>query len=192
MAATSDYFHNIIMEEKSKCVLDFVDSKTLDEIIRFCYVGKIQLSVHNLKAIIVAAHKLKLEKLKMMCSDYLDSIDDDKSLQFALVAEKCGLKVSKGLAKKLFANNCSKIFASEQFKQWNQSQFDDFVKNLLKKNLFTDLLEQIQSNEYSIMTTPIFSKDLFQAIFKSFVCYRKNIESRENSFKRLLIYISFI
>lgn len=171
MAATSDYFQNILLKEESSCVLDFIDSETLDDIIRFCYFGEIRLSAHNLETIIVAAHELKMETLKLMCSDFLESsMDIDDSLRCALVAEKCELKASKELAKKFFATNCSKICELKEFHSWSESQFDDFVKNLSKNDrLFKDLMRQIQPNENNATTPLVFSKDLFQAIFKSFV-----------------------
>lgn len=186
MAATSEYFHNILLKEESSCVLGFVDSETLDEIIRFCYFGEIRLSLHNVESIIVAAHKLKMETLKLMCSDYLEtSLDVDNSLRCALIAEKCELKASKELAQKFLATNCSEL---KEFHSWTEPQFNDFINNLSKNDrLFKDLMKQIQSNGDSATTSLIFSTDLFQAIFKSFVSkifQIPNLFSEKNFLKR--------
>lgn len=176
MAATSEYFQNVLLKEESSCILDFIDSETLDDVIRFCYFGEIRLSSHNLEAIIIAAHELKIETLKLMCSDFLESsLDADDSLRCALVAEKCELKASKELAKKFFTANCTKLCELKEFRSWRESQFDDFVGNLLKKDrLFKNIMKQIQSNEHTATTPLVFSKDLFQAIFKSFVSNTRN------------------
>lgn len=178
MAATSEYFQDILLKEESSCILDFIDSETLDDVIRFCYFGEIRLNSRNLEAIIIAAHELKIEALKLMCSDFLESsLDADDSLRCALVAEKCELKASKELAKKFFAVNCTKICELKEFHNWRESQFDDFVQNLLKHDrLFKKLMNQIQSNEHTATTSLVFSKDLFQAIFKSFVSARNRSE----------------
>ncbi|XP_055296720.1 uncharacterized protein LOC129565647 [Sitodiplosis mosellana] len=111
-----------------------------------------------------------METLKLMCSDFLESsLDVDNSLRCALVAEKCELKASKELAKKFFAASCSKICELKEFHSWRESQFDDFVKNLSKNDrLFKDLMRKIQTNEHIATTPLVFSKDLFQAISKSF------------------------
>lgn len=173
MAAASDYFHDIVSKEESNCLLDFIDSTTLHEIIRFCYFGEIQLSLHNVEAIIIASHKLKLDTLKLMCSDFLESLDVDNSLRCVLVAEKCELKASKELAQKFLSANCSKICELKEH-SWTDVQFDDFLGDLSKNSrLFKDLMKQIETNGNSTTTPLVFSKDLFQAIFKSFVSYLK-------------------
>lgn len=171
MATTSEYFQNVLLKEESSCILEFIDSETLDDVIRFCYFGEIRLNLRNLEAIIIAAHELKMETLKLMCSDFLEStLDGDDSLRCALIAEKCELKASKELAQKFFAANCTKICELKEFHSWRECQFDDFVQNLWKNDrLFKNIMKRIQLNEHTTTTPLVFSKDLSQAIFKSFV-----------------------
>lgn len=171
LAAASEYFHNILLKNIRIFILDCVESVTLKEIVRFFYLGEIRPTATNIEPVIEAAHELKVESLKVICSEFLEkSLDDGNCLRYALLAEKCGLKSSKELAQKFLATNCTKICKLKAFHSWSESQFDDIVKQLLKNDeLYENLLKQMESNRHCATLLQLLSNDLFQAIFRSFV-----------------------
>lgn len=171
LAAASDFFHNILLKNITIFILDCVESVTLKKIVRFFYLGEIRLTAANIEPVIEAAHELKIESLKVICSEFLEkSLDDGNCLRYALLAEKCGLKSSKELAQKFLATNCTRICKLKVFHSWSESQFDDVVKQLLKNDeLYENLIKQMESNGHSATMLQLLSNDLFQAIFRSFV-----------------------
>lgn len=153
-------------------MLKNVDSMALEQIIRFCYLGDVQLSVENIEAISLAAHELKLESIKLKCNDFLASTQNTENyFQYALLADKCKLPTSKEFAEKFFENNCTKVCELKQINQWSELQFDSFMETLskIKDGLFDDLMKKIQSNKNSSLLAQLFSEDIFQAVFRSFV-----------------------
>lgn len=173
--ASSEYFENVLLDGETSRQLDFVDSKILEDIIRFCYIGQIRLTPVTIEAVLLAANKLRMKSLKSVCSQFFEStLDVDNCLHYALMAEKCGLNSSKELAQKFFANNCSRICKFKEFSRWNTLKIDEFIGSLTKEqsSLFDDLIKQIQSNENKSLLPEMFFKDLFPAIFRTFVSVR--------------------
>lgn len=172
LASACDYFQSVILEHGNSYTLKCVDSVTLVEVIRFCYLGEVRMSLDNVETIALAAHELKLESLKLKCSDFLEStLNSENYLQYALLADKCKLRASKEFAEKFFENNCTRICELKQINQWSTLQFDSFIEDLakIKDGLFDELMKKVRSNENSALLTQLFSKDILQAIFRSFV-----------------------
>lgn len=172
LAASSEYFQTFLLKNGSSHQLDFVEAEILSEVIRFCYLGEIRLTSVNVEAVLLAAHRLGIKRLELLCGQYFEStLDVENCLRYALIAEKCGLKSSKDLAQTFFANNCSKICKLRNFKEWNALNLDGLAGGLLdgEIGLFNDLMKQIQLSKYKSYLPELLSKDLFPAIFRSFV-----------------------
>lgn len=175
LAAASEFFKTtILVENENNYMFENIDAKTLEEVIRFCYLGEIRLSASNIASVILAAHELKINALKTICSNFLDmTLNSENCLRYAWIAEKYELSASKELANKFFTNNCSKICELKEFQNWNEPQFDEFIESLpkLQDGIFNVLMKEVQTSDFSRSLPRMFSKDLFQAIFRSFVSF---------------------
>lgn len=173
LAAASDYFEFIFSHHDKSVHLDFVDSKTLEAIISFCYTGQLELNPENIGSISIAAHELKMLQLKSACSQFIESTATaENSLQYALIAEKCGFGAAKELIQKFLTENCANICKSTDTNVMNTSHMSDIAQNLCENNseVFEDVIKSVKSindDNSSLLS------DAYRAIYKSFVSFCK-------------------
>lgn len=169
LAAASEYFYNIFSNDTTSHHLNFVGSETLDKIIRFCYTGEMDLSSESIGHIVNVAHELQMHQLKSVCNQFLETTSNSENcLQYALIAERFGLKSSKELAKKMLAENCHKICRSNELQSRDAKQIDDVIENLCKNQCetFEMLINSLDSGDGENNSLLLY---LHQAIYRSFV-----------------------
>lgn len=180
LAAASDYFQFIFSHHDKSVHLDFVDSKNLEAIIDFCYTGQVELNPENIECMSIAAHELKMLQLKSACSQYIEStVTVENSLQYALIAEKCGFGAAKELTQKFLTENCANICESNDMNAKNTTHFSDIAQNLCENNceVFEDVIKSVKSitdGNSSLLS------DAYLAVYKSFVSVTSKFSLKEN------------
>lgn len=169
LAATSEYLYNIFLNAEHEYHLEFVESNTLGEIIRFCYSGELKLCPENIQAIMYAANDLGMERLKIVCNEFLESATDTEHLlQYAIIAEKCGLNSAKELARKFVLSSCNKIYEASELSHLNTINLNDAVVNLCSNQteIFGNLMQSLNFN--SLESKPLLLNS-YQAVYQLFV-----------------------
>lgn len=161
--------NNIFLNAEREYHLDFVESNILGEVIRFCYTGEINLSPDNIQAITYAANDLGMERLKMVCNEFLESsTNTEHLLQYAIIAEKCGLKSAKELARKFVLSSCNKIYEAKELSHLNTINLNDAVVNLCSNQteIFGNLMQSLNFNSFESKSLLLNS---YQAVYQLFV-----------------------
>lgn len=191
LTAASDYFNSIFSKHETEFHLNFVESETLDKIIRFCYIGQINLTLESIEHIVNIAHELRMHQLKSVCGEFLEKTSiSENCLKYALISERCGLTSSNRLAKKFLADNCDKIRKSNQVRSLSSTHIDSVIENLCKNQceIFDILIDSLNSggseNNSLLM-------NLYQAIYRSFVGYFV-LHSSLNFPKKFVLKYSFV
>lgn len=146
---------------------DFVESDTLVEVIQFCYTGEIKLNSDNIQTITYAANDLGMERLKMICNQFLESATENL-IQYAIIAEKCGLNSANELAKKFIHHSCNKIYKANEQNYLNNSTLSDEIVSLCanQSGMFANLVQSLNFNSFESKSLLMNS---YQAIYQLFV-----------------------
>lgn len=189
LAATSDYFHNIIAKGETTHHIDFAASETLEHIIRYCYTGQIELNSENIQSIALVSNEFKMQQLVEFCNQYLESTSDTSNyLKYAIIAERCGLKSSNEFAEKFVLYNCSKMCDVGNLGHLPSKQLTEAVANLCNDDfeLFANLMKTLDfnSDESSFLLL-----NSYQAVYRTFVRILTVDISLQISFKFVFVLV---
>lgn len=168
----SDLFDDDSLTYMTSHQLDNIDSKALEQTIRYCYTGQIHLTANNIEAMIGAADELKINHLKLACGQFLDAtLNVDNCLRYALIAEKYELKSSTELAHSFFKNYCAKLSKSNKLLHSTAFQMDEFIEKLMNNQVpaFVELMRDIKLNGQNALLPENFLRNSLPALFRSFV-----------------------
>lgn len=109
--------------------LAHIDGSTLQALIRFCYLGKIEIS-NNVEELLAAASSMELVQLEWLCERHcLKLLSRDNCLRFWMLADRFSLNLLKTNAYKAALDYFTLIVAGMQFVQ---------LTNVLLQQLLTD------------------------------------------------------
>lgn len=167
LAASSDYFYSLFSNKEKDHHFEFLDSAALERVIRFCYTGQIELSSENIENIANAAHQFGMQHLKSVCGEFIETTADASNcLQYALIAERCGLRSSKELAQQFLAQTCANI--SKNVSPKNAVHLNDVATKLCQND--SEIFEKIMKTMESINgADSSLLLDAYQAIYRTFV-----------------------
>ncbi|XP_055297308.1 uncharacterized protein LOC129565946 [Sitodiplosis mosellana] len=166
LAAASDYFNSLLSNHQKDYSFDSLDFASLERIIRFCYTGEIELSSENIEKMANASHELRIPHLKAVCSQFIEkTADATNCLQYALIADRCGLRLSKELAEQFLAVNCANI--SKDMSPRNAVHVNDVATNLSnnESKIFENVMKSVESISGADSTLLL---NAYQAIYRSF------------------------
>lgn len=167
LAAASEFFNNLLSNHQRDHQFDFLDSTTLEKIIQLCYTGEIELSEENIGKIASASHELKIPHLKAVCGQFIEkTADADNCLLYALIADRCDLKLSKELAEQFLVLNCARI--TKDMSPRNAIHLNAVASNLSKNEseIFGNVMRSVESISGADNTLLL---NACQAIYRSFV-----------------------
>lgn len=167
LAAASDYFNSLLSNHQKDHQFDWLDSSTLEKIVQFCYTGEIELCSVNIEKIANASLELRMPLLKTVCGQFIEkTADATNCLQYALIADRCGLRLSKELAEQFLALNCENI--SKDMSPRNATHINNVATNL--SNNESEIFENVMKSVESISgTDSSLLLNTYQAIYRSFV-----------------------
>lgn len=173
LAAASDHFNSLLSNHQKDYQFETLESTILERIIGFCYTGEIELSSENVEKIANASHELGMPYLKAACGQFIEkTANTGNCLQYALIADKCGLPVSKNLADQFLAVNCENI--SKDMSPKDAVHISDVAENLSKNE--SEIFENIMKSVESISgADSLLLLNAYQAIYRSFVSLKMKI-----------------
>lgn len=116
-----------------------------------------------------ASHELKIPLLKTVCSQFIEkTANSGNYLQYALIADRCGLRLSKELGEQFLAANCANI--SKDMSPRNAVHINDVASNLSKNEseIFENIMKSVESISGAESTLLLNS---YQALYRSFVSF---------------------
>lgn len=182
LAAASEFFDNLLSNHQRDHQFDFLESSTVEKIIQFCYTGEIELFEENVEKIASASHELKIPHLKSVCGQFIEkTADADNCLLYALIADRCGLKLSKELAEQFLVMNCARI--TKDMSPRNAIHMNAVASNLSKNEseIFENVMRSVESISGADNTLLL---NACQAIYRSFVSLKK----KKYFWKKFLIF----
>lgn len=193
MAASSDYFFEKLSEPHDDSLSKYgvdddpfhveIDSKTVEQIISFCYSGSIELAADTLDDILAGAKELGISALMTPCSGLLEEIlNESNCLQMLQMAEEYELNSLQDKALILINAKLPVICKSFEFyhmdvvsvrrlfqhlSRFRQGAFDDLLKSLdpVDSEFITWIPELFVDGSSEALVRSAVSLTLFRILF---------------------------
>ena len=121
LSAKSTYFRAMCASGVKEAVLGGSitkeeDGNTLDIVIRYMYLGKSNITVHNVEHVALAADFLGHEELKRECENILlDNLDVSKLMSYHKLSQKAEMSILKAACIQLSKDKFTEVIGSEWF-----------------------------------------------------------------------------
>lgn len=201
MAASSDYFYEMTSKSKNDSLSEFVviedpyqvdmASKTVEQIISYCYSGQIELTTDTVDNILAGAKELKIESLLAPCNELLEEIlNESNCLQMLQLAEEYDLIPLQEKVLVLVNEKLPMICKSFEFYQMDI----DSVRRLFRKlseyreGVFDSLLKSLDpaESEFIAWIPELFSNGHSAATVRSAVSSKRFYQFFKNIFEKFI------
>ena len=192
LSAKSTYFKAICLSGMQEAILGHSISKEahgdiLDTVVRFLYLGKSNVTVHNVEKVVLAADFLYHEEMKNECEKIiLLNLDVSKLMSYHKLSEKADLSTLNIVCLQLANENFTEVAHSQWFLGLTIDEAHDYLHhddlNVTTEDdvLFAALRWLKNSNEISTVFEH-HTKRLLQSVRLKF-CQRSTLESLFNSY----------
>ena len=187
LSAKSTYFKAICASGIKEAVLESSitkeeDGSTLDTVVRYIYLGKSNITVHNVEKIAIASDFLGHKELKSECEKILlDSLDVSKLMSYHKLSKKADMSALKTACTQLAKEKFTEVVGSQWFRALTVDEAQEYlIDDDLNVTAEDDVLHAIcswlkNSNERSAVQEQHIDK-LFQCVRLKF-CQNSTLES---------------
>lgn len=170
VAKSSKYFEALLASNfkeanEKRILLKNVDGPTLKKIIRYIYIGQVDITGDNVESLLAAASSMELISLEEKCEQFLEErLDDENCLQNLIFADRYNLLKLKAIAFKSVCENFEKI-STDDMLHLGAEIFVELIKSdgirASETQIFNRVVKWVQKDE---VVRAVFAPDLLKSI----------------------------